>query len=646
MTTKKLPTTVSHCFTVTYCKQSQFGQLTMVIHSLALRKKLLFLIGFSIPISTALTNILCPLVVVLLLLEGDYTTKLRFLRHHPVAIAASLLFGLMLAGLSYSPVSGWEALMMLDKYRELLYIPMFILLFQEETTARCGRYGFLSAMGLTLFLSYLMVVTGWELGKGSVVSPVVFKNYITQGLLLSLAAYFLAVQGWQNRPRWRWLFFGPLVGLASYNIIFLNQSRTGYVVMIVLILLFMYQIQRWRGILLGLVIVVVLSGLAYQTSPVMQQRLEKISTGLVDYQQGEETSVPMRLSFLKNSLLLWSQHPFLGHGTGSFSYKYQQLAQPQGLKLTANPHNEFLMIAVQWGLVGMALFIYLLYQLWRTSFRLSQLSPGQNWMAQGVVMTMTVGCLFNSLLLDTTEGHLFAYLVGVFWGRLPVTQNLQSSGEPWLLQLPWRKIISRHLAPVSALLALLIPTWLVYYGFIVPSYQPLLLIAESKLVDGVMAKITQPSSSLLWNQQITVNLAPTTTTIQTQHPLTFMVALTEEIKLATQFSVTPSQIGQAGYVILLVSYQPSTAVPTEAKEIMLQRRGPQWLPMVGNYLSLERYFLHLPATIEVPIYQGPLLLPGKMRVWVGYWVESNHLKLENLVLQEVARLVVIEKEKL
>ncbi len=51
-------------------------------------------IGFSIPISTALTNILCPLALLLILVEGNYKQKFNDLRTHPVALSALLYYAL------------------------------------------------------------------------------------------------------------------------------------------------------------------------------------------------------------------------------------------------------------------------------------------------------------------------------------------------------------------------------------------------------------------------------------------------------------------------------------------------------------------------------------------------------------------------
>jgi O-antigen ligase len=155
---------------------------------------LTILIGFAIPISTALTNILCPLAFLLLLLEGGYQQKWTFflarLKNNPIIVVALLLFSMIGIGFFYTSVSMSEAGLMLDKYRELLYIPLFILLFREEKTRRWGLYAFMTAMGITLLVSYLMTVTGLPLGKGIPENAFVFKNYITQSTLMALAAYF------------------------------------------------------------------------------------------------------------------------------------------------------------------------------------------------------------------------------------------------------------------------------------------------------------------------------------------------------------------------------------------------------------------------------------------------------------------------
>jgi hypothetical protein len=69
------------------------------------------------------------------------------------------------------------------------------------------------------------------------------------------------------------------------------------------------------------------------------------------------------------------------------------------------------MIGVQWESLG----DYLLYQL---GLLAADLPLPQNWMVPGLVVIISVRDLVNSLLLNTSEGYWFAYLIGALFGSL------------------------------------------------------------------------------------------------------------------------------------------------------------------------------------------------------------------------------------
>jgi uncharacterized membrane protein YccC len=66
--------------------------------------------------------------------------------------------------------------------------------------------------------------------------------------------------------------------------------------------------------------------------------------------------------------------------------------------------------------VGLALLLHVFYQQWRLAPRLP--APMETNLARGMVIAIAMGCLFNSLLLDHTEGLLFAWLTGLLFGGL------------------------------------------------------------------------------------------------------------------------------------------------------------------------------------------------------------------------------------
>ena len=121
----------------------------------------------------------------------------------------------------------------------------------------------------------------------------------------------------------------------------------------------------------------------------------------------------MRLEWYRNSFAVIRMHPIIGSGTGSFPKAYADRTSGSTLKPTVNPHNEFLHITAQTGLVGLAALLALFAIQWRAASRL--VSPLETHLARGLVVAFVIGCLFNSLLLDHTEGLFFAWLTALLY---------------------------------------------------------------------------------------------------------------------------------------------------------------------------------------------------------------------------------------
>ena len=378
----------------------------MLVQSIVwIQRCLLVAVGFSLPISVALPNILLGLLLISSILH--FSLLRPSFPHNPIIWSSLSLLALVFLGSIYSD-AGLEAIIdNIKQYKEFLLIPLLIYGFQDKLARTWGLVAFLTAMGITLLLSLFVAITDNNLAgliHGDASNAYVFKNHITQGLLIVLAAYFVAI--WSYHRRYWWA--GLIVAVAIYDVVFLTQGRTGYLLLACLILLFSWQVLRWRGIALGMIAVIGLGLGTYYTSSNLQHRVDKVITGL-KHQAAETDSIQLRLNFYKHSWLLWQQQPWIGSGTGSFSQRY---AQQEPTHPTTNPHNEYLMMAVQWGIIGVGLFSWLLYQLW--SFA-RQLPQPQQHMAQGLFVTIAIGCLVNSLFLDFTEGHVFAYLIGIFY---------------------------------------------------------------------------------------------------------------------------------------------------------------------------------------------------------------------------------------
>ncbi|CAN5801547.1 hypothetical protein BH20PSE1_BH20PSE1_17360 [soil metagenome] len=366
--------------------------------------------AFSLAVSTALCTVTMVLFLAFWIASGGYRAKLARIRAQPIALWSSALLLMLMLGVVYSSATLAQALDTLRSYRELLYIPLLLTVFNEEQWQRRGYCAFLVAMGLTLILSYCKLF-GWPPLGPPKEAYTVFKGRIAHGLLMAYAIYLWA-EHFMQQGRWRWLW-GILAALGLVNLLLMIGGRTGYFVFFALIVLFMYRHWRWQGLLASGLVVVGLALVASYTSDIFRARMGAMVNDLKWPEAKVITSGRVRLEFYSNTLGLIMRHPVLGGGTGSFIPEYAELAKEKALYPTDNPHNEFLLITTQVGLLGLVLLLMLGYRQWRMSYGLR---PEYVAAAQGLVVTMAVGSLFNSLLLDFTEGHFYALLTGICYG--------------------------------------------------------------------------------------------------------------------------------------------------------------------------------------------------------------------------------------
>ena len=380
-------------------------------------------LGFSIPISTTLTEILMATLVVVWALSGRFGARWRFVRGNPVLWLAVAMFGLLALATTYSTAPPREALDGLFSYRKLLYIPILATVFVRPRARLNGLRAFQVAMLLTLGASFLMwaglVDTKW----GDAADCAAFKNHINQNVLMAFLVGLCAVLARSNPAR-RW-WYAALAAAAGFDVLFLVHGRTGYLILFTVIALVMYQCAGRRGLALGAIAVAIMAAGAYGLSSNFQQRVDTAFREAVDFyragRDSPDSSIGERLLFYRISLRVVQREPLLGAGTGSFRVERERYAPGRSTPAAPNPHSSYLHIATQTGLFGLVLMLVWLGVQWRLSWRLPAPYAA---LAQLTVAAFAVGSLFNSLLSTTTESHFFAYFTAMCFA------TLAAPGEP------------------------------------------------------------------------------------------------------------------------------------------------------------------------------------------------------------------------
>lgn len=364
--------------------------------------------AFVIPLSTALMNIFFIATVALSILAGNWKDKAKIIAFNRFALLFLVFFGLFVIGLIYTTAPLKDGVAMLIKYNKFLLGAFFIPLFVEERWRKYAINAFIVAVMIMLIGSYLKLfgIIHYQLAKYGNVS--IFKNHIAGNFLLAFTAYLLLHKITKSNKYW-WLAT-LLFLLTVYNALFLNTGRTGYFILGSLIALFLWQKFSWKGLLIAVIAIFILGGSAFLFSKSFHERAITTITNIHHYQPEKSmTSVGLRMTFAKNSIHLIKQHPIIGTGTGSFTTEYAKI-KPTPEVLTHNPHNQYLDIGVQFGIIGMLILLFMFYRQWRDSKYLPQ---DMRYLAEAVVLAVVLGGLANSWLMDSTEGHLYVYFISV-----------------------------------------------------------------------------------------------------------------------------------------------------------------------------------------------------------------------------------------
>ncbi|MBR0904511.1 O-antigen ligase [Bradyrhizobium liaoningense] len=377
----------------------------------------------SLPWSTSLAGIFNALMLLCMVPFLDVRAFLQFLKR-PICIAPIALVVLALVGTLWSDASWGARLYAVNPTVKLLVLPILLYHFERSQRGHWVFVAFLVSCALLSVMSWLVAFyPNLALKTDPPERGIFVKNYIDQSQEFTLCAVALAYPIVKLLREKRYWLAGLLTALALsffVNMAFVVVSRTALVTIPIMFGVFALLHLRWRSI--AIVAAALLAGavLAWQTSPHLRQTAEKFTDDYTRYaEKGEPTSLGLRLEFWRKSLGFFAEAPIVGHGTGSTRGLFERVATPSGryqasAEVIGNPHNQTLNVAVQWGVIGIAI----LYAIWILHLLLFRGDGLADWIGLLVVVQNVFTSLFNSHLFDFHEGWMYVIGVGVAGGMV------------------------------------------------------------------------------------------------------------------------------------------------------------------------------------------------------------------------------------
>jgi O-antigen ligase len=345
-------------------------------------------------------------------------TALRRIVADPAGGLPVALCVLALVGIAWTDAPLDERLSGFQSFLKLLAIPLLLVQFRRADQGRRVVLAFLASCTVLLatsFIHKLIFVHDWRLRR---VPGIPVKDYIVQSgefLLCAFALAHLALSAWLQHRRTVALALAALALLFLANIMFVMSSRTTLVVFPAMLIVLVVQRLSWKSGIAFVLAAAVVAVVAWNTSPFLRIRaLMAIEEVTRYHSEDAATSSGYRLEFWKKSIEFVAQAPVIGNGTGATKSLFRAAATGTGISAasTDNPHNQTLIIAVQLGLVGVAL----LYAMWLAHALMFRGADWPSWIGLGVVVQTVVSALFNSQLFYFTPGWIYVFGVGVLGG--------------------------------------------------------------------------------------------------------------------------------------------------------------------------------------------------------------------------------------
>jgi O-antigen ligase len=395
-----------------------------------------------LPWSTSLSSILIAawLVSVLPVLNRE---ALRRELMSPAGGLPVLLWLLAAVGMLWADVSWSERMGGLAGFHKLLLIPLLLARYRETERGAWVLIGYLASCAALLMASVILLL--WPNLKWSDATPgVVVKDYIIQSGEFVLCAFGLFGIAIALPRRRKWLALGcaALAMLFLIDVFYIATGRTTLVVIVVLAVLFAFWHFDWRIIvgpfgsraIAGLIAAGLVCVGLWLSSATLRSHLTAFWDEVEQYRSANAiTRAGERLEYWRKSSAFVAEAPFIGHGTGSIRQLFQRSATGQSgasALVADNPHNQVLAVAIQLGVLGIAV----LYALWIAHLRLFRSHGIAVWLGLTVVVQNVVSCLFNSHLADFTQGWTYVFGVGVLGGMVlrqaGATESLGLQAKP------------------------------------------------------------------------------------------------------------------------------------------------------------------------------------------------------------------------
>lgn len=365
------------------------------------------------------------LFVITIFFSKELRSKIVVACRQPIVLWILAFYAVISVGVIYSIAPSQDASHMWGSWRKVLLLPLAIAVFDDVAWKKRLIETFVAVAAISAIVSYIGWMTHFNFPvPGGAEFGVLVRNHATQGMVFSVAAFASLVIAFSDTGlgKIKRTAFMLSALLLVGNVIYITTGRSGYIVTIVclfagLVAFYMNSQKQFRiRTILTICFALALMVLSLALSPTAHQRIQQAFDEANHYQKmTEETSMGIRVVFWKNTLEMLESRPLLGYGTGAFKTAYErQVANKSGITamVTADPHNQFMKIVGENGILGLAIFLGFLISAYK-----QRVSQPYRLLGLGVMSAWIVTSMANSHFSTFAEGNFVYIWLGAMLAR-------------------------------------------------------------------------------------------------------------------------------------------------------------------------------------------------------------------------------------
>ena len=385
----------------------------------------------TLPLSRAAVSFFSILLPLIWIIEGDFKRKFEIIKDTPTLKVFLLFIIFSLLSLIWTEnISDAKRSIRLFSYFFAMYV--IATSFKAYYTRKIIDF-FLIGMFISEIIAYGIFFGFWSIKGVFPNNPSPFMHHIDYSIFLAFTSILLLYRIFSKTYSIKEKMIFSFFFLTVTGNLFLTFGRTGQVafiaaLFIMLILHFRFTIKAF---LIGIITLTLILTTAYNTSHTFEKRIHQ---GISDIQKLEQhnfsSSWGIRAAFYISTFNILKEHPIIGVGLGDFKQETaKEINKPQYSYLTKytkkfmstnTPHNQYLLILLQTGIVGLFFFLLYIYYFIKLPIFDKEIKD----LSLLFITIFLVGCMTNTVLTVQFTLVLFSVFSGIFISNQQTEEQL------------------------------------------------------------------------------------------------------------------------------------------------------------------------------------------------------------------------------